>query len=57
MGRDERNKLVKDLDIIIAADKEQRKRINKLARALRYPSDDEDDDAESDGDSDNGSSA
>ncbi|CAM8903346.1 unnamed protein product [Rhodiola kirilowii] len=41
MGMDERSKLLKDLQAIIAADKEQRRRINRLARALSYPSDDE----------------
>ncbi|CAM8941299.1 unnamed protein product [Rhodiola kirilowii] len=51
MGVDERSKLMRDLQAIITADKEQRRRINRLARALSYPSDDESEATDSDEDS------
>ncbi|CAM8891958.1 unnamed protein product [Rhodiola kirilowii] len=53
MPRAERGQLLKELETILEAHHEQRKRINRLVRALRYPSDDEDEDADEDaGDSD-----
>ncbi|CAM8897556.1 unnamed protein product [Rhodiola kirilowii] len=60
MPRAERGQLLKELEIILEAQHEQRKRLNRLVRALRYPSDDEDEDEAADedaGDSDEDSSS